>query len=114
MRNELIDQIKNLEREVRELKDAGRQSGLLKCYSYRIDNFLGLHFKVVYDDGTQPIISEFYYNGSIMPFRPDLETNEQRFNSYAQATMPLTIIATRPILRVVNLDVASDEVVENS
>lgn len=108
MRNELAIKIKFLEREVRELKNAGRQSGLLKCYSYKVERIIGTHFKVVYADGTQPIISEFYFNGTIMPYQPNQNTNEQLFRAYYQAFFPLTVVATRPIIRVEMLDVDSN------
>lgn len=102
MRNELVKLLKDTEREVRDLKSAGRQAGLLKCYSFRLSptEYRGLDHVIVYDDGDQPIISEFYSASTIMPFEPDKETNRQHFRHYAQAQYPITIVATRPILRV--------------
>ena len=92
--------IEDAERELRDLKTAYRQPGLVKCYSWSIEAPPSRRFRIFYDAGEQPIISEFYSGLVVMPYKPNEEARTQYAQLSGQSIYPLTIVSTRPILRV--------------
>ena len=105
MQNDLVDMLVELEREVRDLKSVGQQSGLLKCYSKaltkeEVEKLSGLKWTIYYGEGEQPIVSEIYTGMLVTPFKPDEKTNTQLIHIYTQSYQSFTIIATRPILKI--------------
>ena len=100
MTNTFDKMITDAEKELRDLKTASRQAGSVRCYSWSIEEPPSQRLRVYYGDGDQPIISEFYSGMTIMPYRPDEQANTQFAKLSAQSVFPLTIVATRPILRV--------------
>lgn len=111
MKDRLIRQITNAERELLALKTAQKIPSLIRGYSYSFtvesdgtgDQYLnGMYrYNITYGDGSQPVLSEFYYEGLSWPQAPS--GNTQLVTFYSQTIATCTIISTRPIISAVKV-----------
>lgn len=99
---DLQNTIKELQREILELKTAKKAGLLLKTFIYRDENYnyaTGLH-KITYEDGTQPIIMTRPQSSTNLTFFTP-EGNEQYFYwSGSGITAAITVLATRKVVSI--------------
>lgn len=95
--------IKQMESEIMALKTASRQAAIIKSYTLTVSAppTITNNCIITYGSGVQPILSEFYYGGTVMPYQPDESTNTQKVRFYAQSDMSVTIVSARPIISIV-------------
>lgn len=99
---ELWRKLKGFKKELLNLKQSKKVSSNNKYYVYKVSGST-LHYawRITYEDGEQPIVSEVYsyYNTSLtVPVN-----NQQYIISFSQASMELTVLSTRKIVSVVGL-----------
>ena len=108
MEDQFIKKLAKAEKEIRALKTAKKIPSLIRGFSYSFEVVVDgtgdqyqngmYHYRVTYDDGIQPVLSEFYYEGLVWPKSPN--ENIQDIYCYSQTTASATIMSTRPVLSV--------------
>lgn len=108
MQNQFIQKLATAEREIRALKTAQKIPSLIRGYMREFEAVTDgsgdqyqngmYHYRIIYGDGPQPILSEFYYEGLVWPKAPS--GNTQDIYCYAQATATCAVMSTRPIVSV--------------
>lgn len=99
MSNQVLQtEINKLRSEIRALKVGSDIPSKLRTYTWGPEFPPALEIEVIYGDGDQPILSEFYTGSTTMPEKPS--GNSQRVHMYSQVPYELFIASTRPILEV--------------
>lgn len=91
--------LEQLEREIIDLKTAHRLSPAVKTFSQDFTPSSTGTFIITYGDGKNDIISDSYsYSNSILSL---VSGNTQKLFYNGQASMPVMVASTRPILSIV-------------
>lgn len=109
MENRFAIKIAEIDRELLNLKTAQKIPANIKGASYVFNVAMdgqgdvyrnGMYqYRITYGDGIQPILSEFYYEGTVWAQQPS--GNTQRIFLYSHINgAPCTITSTRPIVSV--------------
>ena len=99
MDNTLQIMLAKLEREILALKTAGKASPRIQAYTKVLENAPIGTRTITYADGSQPIISEFYFeNGDAVGFTPS--GNTQKVVIFSQSVGDLTVVSIRPIVSI--------------
>ena len=104
----LIRELMGVRREILALKTAQKIPALIRAYSISFnasgDGSGGVysngiyHYRVFYEDGDQPILSEFYYGGTVSSSVPS--GNTQEVYLYSQYLTDCYVVSTRPMRAV--------------
>jgi len=93
-------QVKDLEREIRDLKASQRLAPMIKCYYKVIESQdVGAH-TITYGSGSQPIITEILFTSTVCQGVPDESTNTQTVYFSGQTVGGCMIMSTRPIISI--------------
>ena len=108
MENKYIIKLALIDKEIRALKTAQKIPSLIRGDSFSFQvvidgqgdtyNNSMYHYHIVYDDGVQPILSEFYFEGLTWAQEPSSNTQEVFF--WGKVSAQCTIMSTRKIISV--------------
>lgn len=105
----LSQQIREYNRQVLQLKTGASIAPMVRGFNASIyvdgeqpvvGSYLE-HYRITYDDGSQPILTEFSFGGLVWPHLPN--GNTQEIYTYSQVVGTLYITSTRPIVSVVRV-----------
>lgn len=96
--NNIQQLLEQLEREIIDLKTAHSNSPVVKTFSGSITPESTDPITITYESGNNDIISDSYtYSDSILGVVSD---NAQSMYYSGQASLPVTVVSTRPILSI--------------
>lgn len=105
----LSQQIREYNRQVLQLKTGASVAPMIRGFNASIyvdgeqpasGSYLE-HYRITYDSGSQPILTEFSFGGLVWPQLPS--GNTQEIYTYSQVVGTLYITSTRPIISVVRV-----------